>query len=222
MSLPNDPPQWSLADDGEGRCVAEEATGHECPSFLDEPAVLSEAARRLYDDDVAELGYVMNLSRLWANDADAYLKLFELIGHVAGVARLTPRDRGILIVATASTRGDPYCALAWGRRLAEIESPEFSEAVIRGDDSPLDDRERALATWARAVAADPNATGVTDLQPLRDAGYDDAQLLAITVFVALRAAFSTVNDALGARPDPQLRGTVPAGVLDAVSFGRRL
>lgn len=199
-----------------------EPASDERASFLDEPATLSEAARRLYDGDLAELGYVMNLSRLWAHDADAYLQLFELVGHVSAVARLTLRDRGILVLATASTRGDPYCSLAWGRRIAEAESPEFSEVVIRGDDSLLDDRERALAVWARAVAADPNATGVGDLQPLRDAGYDDAQILAITVFVALRAAFSTVNNALGARPDSRLLGTVPAPVLDAVNYGRRL
>lgn len=43
---------------------------------------------------------------------------------------------------------------------------------------------------------------------------------AITVFVALRIAFSTVNDALGASPDAALRSTAPKAVLDAVTFGR--
>jgi uncharacterized peroxidase-related enzyme len=191
-------------------------------SFLAEPAQPSEAARRLYEDDVAELGYVMNASRLWSIDADAYEKLFELLSHVTRNARLSVRDRGILVTATASTRGDAYCALSWGRRLAEKVSPEFSRAVIRGDDAPLDDRERALARWARAVAADPNAIGVGDLGALRDAGYGDAEIHAITTYIALRVALSTVNDALGAQPDEQLRATVPAAVLDAVNFGRRL
>jgi uncharacterized peroxidase-related enzyme len=192
------------------------------PSFLAEPASLSEAARRLYDDDVTELGYVMNASRLWANDIDAYVKLFELLGHVTRNAGLSIRDRGILVAATASTRGDSYCALSWGRKLAEHASPGFSRAVIRGDDTPLDERERALARWARAVAADPNSTDARDLGPLRDAGYDDAQILAITTYIALRIALSAVNDALGARPDDGLRVTVPAAVLEAVDFGRPL
>jgi hypothetical protein len=70
------------------------------------------------------------------------------------------------------------------------------------------------------VARDPNGARAADLDGLRRAGYDDAQILAITAFVALRLAFSTVNDALGARPDRQLRETAPAPVLEAVTFGR--
>ena len=63
-----------------------------------------------------------------------------------------------------------------------------------------------LAQWARSVATDPNAIEARDVQRLRDAGFDEAQIFAITTFVALRLAFSTVNDALGARPDSQLGG----------------
>ena len=59
-----------------------------------------------------------------------------------------------------------------------------------------------------------------DVEPLRAVGYDDAQILAVTAFVALRLAFSTVNDALGVRPDQQLRSAAPGPVLDAVTFGR--
>jgi hypothetical protein len=43
---------------------------------------------------------------------------------------------------------------------------------------------------------------------------------AITVFVALRIACSSVNGALGACPDAALRSTAPKAVLDAVTFGR--
>jgi hypothetical protein len=42
----------------------------------------------------------------------------------------------------------------------------------------------------------------------------------MTTFVALRLAFSTVNDALGAAPDAALRRSVPGPVQDAVTFGR--
>ena len=40
------------------------------------------------------------------------------------------------------------------------------------------------------------------------------------LFVALRMAFSTVNDALGAEPDPELAATAPAVVRGAVTFDR--
>jgi hypothetical protein len=45
-------------------------------------------------------------------------------------------------------------------------------------------------------------------------------LFSITAFVALRLAFSTVNDALGAVPDPDLWATAPTPVADVVIWGR--
>jgi hypothetical protein len=72
------------------------------------------------------------------------------------------------------------------------------------------------------VATDPNAIEAGDVQDLRDAGFDETQIFAITTFVALRLAFSTVNDALGAAPDSELGRSMPGQVLSAVTFGRPL
>ena len=58
-----------------------------------------------------------------------------------------------------------------------------------------------MADWARKVVKNPNMTTPADVQALRDAGLTDEQIFAVTVFVALRVAFSMVNDALGAVPD---------------------
>ena len=46
----------------------------------------------------------------------------------------------------------------------------------------------------------PHGTRAKDVQELRDAGFSDADIFAMTVYVTLRVALSTVNDALGARP----------------------
>jgi alkylhydroperoxidase family enzyme len=77
-----------------------------------------------------------------------------------------------------------------------------------------------MAAWARKIVKDPNSTTPTDVQALRDAGLNDEQIFAITTFVALRVAFSTVNDALGAHPDAQLVADLPKEVVDAVTYGR--
>ena len=130
------------------------------------------------------------------------------------------RQRGILVTACASTLGDSYCALAWGKKLAGEASAELAGGVLRGDDEALDPQERALATWARAVTRDPNGTTTSDVEALRSAGFDDGQIFAITLFVALRLAFSTVNDALGAHPDAAVGSSAPDPVRAAVTFGR--
>jgi SAM-dependent methyltransferase/alkylhydroperoxidase family enzyme len=187
--------------------------------FLTVPATTADV-QRLYDDDVAELGYVMNASRLWAQQPALNAELFELLGHVTKVGGLTFRQRGILVSACASALGDGYCSLAWGKRLAGEAGDDVAAGVLRGDDGLLDDAERAMARWARRITRDPNATDAGDVQALRDAGFDDRQIFAITFYVALRIAFSTVNDALGVRPDHQLAGSAPGPVRDAVTFGR--
>jgi hypothetical protein len=61
---------------------------------------------------------------------------------------------------------------------------------------------------------------VADVQALRDDGFADADIFAMTVYVALRIALSTVNDALGVRPDAEYLTMAPAAVRDAVTYGR--
>ena len=178
-------------------------------SFLREPEPTPEV-RRLYDGDVDDLGYVMNASRVWAHVPGAHEVLFDLMGRAVRAGALTFRQRGILVAACASTLGDSYCSLAWGTKLAGEADPELAAGVLRGDDAGLDAQERALARWARAVARDPNGTTAADVAALREAGLDDAQVVAVTLFVAARLAFSTVNDALGAAPDRELTERAPA------------
>ena len=190
-------------------------------SFLAVPPVTPEA-QRMFDEDMAEQGFVANASRLWAYQPETFNGLFALLNAAAAPCALTQRQRGILIAATASTMRDSYCSLAWGTRLASTSDADTAAGVLRGDDSELTPPERSLAAWARRVAADPNATTSSDIDGLRDAGFSDEEIFAVTVFVALRIALSTVNDALGARPDAAYRDLAPAQVRAAVSYGRPL
>jgi alkylhydroperoxidase/carboxymuconolactone decarboxylase family protein YurZ len=146
--------------------------------------------------------------------------LFELMSGAFRRSGLSFRQRGILVAAAASTLGDSYCSLAWGGKLAGVADAEVAAGVLSGTDDGLTDQERALAAWARSVVRDPNGTTAADVQQLRDQGLTDEQVFAVTAFVALRLAFSTVNDALGASPDAQLAASVPAAVRTAVSYGR--
>ena len=191
------------------------------PAFLEPPAPSPEV-QRIYDRDVDGYGYVMNLSQVWAHLPGSQDGLADLLERAAEAASLSFRQKAILVTAGASALGDSYCSLAWGKRLADDAGAgaDVAAGVLRGDDGGLDPAEAALARWARQVARDPNATTAGDVQALREAGFDDARIFAITTFVALRIAFSTVNDALGARPDHELGEAAPAAVVDAVTFGR--
>jgi uncharacterized peroxidase-related enzyme len=187
--------------------------------FLGVPETTT-AAQKMFDDDTAELGYVMNVSRLWAYQPETLTGLFGVVGQANRETPLSLRQRAILVTACTAAFGDSYCALVWGNRLADASDAETAAGVVNGADDGLTTDERTMAAWARKVAREPSGTTATDVQRLRDAGFTDAQIFTITVFVALRLAFSTVNDALGLRPDAALRVTAPAQIRNAVTFGR--
>jgi SAM-dependent methyltransferase/alkylhydroperoxidase family enzyme len=188
--------------------------------FLGAPPETPEM-RRIFDDDLAGMGYVMNTSRLWATQPLALHALSELMAQTTRAGSISFRQRAVLVTSAAAALGDSYCSLAWGQKLAEASSPEVAAGVIDGGTEGLEDDEKALAAWARQVVRDPNAITNDDVERLRKAGFDDGQIFAITVYVALRLAFATVNDALGAIPDSELSASVPEQVRSAVSFGRR-
>lgn len=188
-------------------------------SFLDEPPTTPQA-QSLYDDDIADSGFIRNFSRLWAYQPETIGGLFELMTAAFEPSGLSFRERGILVAATASTRGDSYCSLAWGGKLAGASDAQLASGVLSGKDEGLTEQEAAIASWTRSIVKDPNATSPADVQKLRDAGLSDRQIFAITAFVSLRLAFSTVNDALGARPDAQLAASLPSTIVEAVNYGR--
>ena len=188
-------------------------------SFLQEPPV-SAQVQALYDEDLADGGYVWNVSRLWAHQPDTKKRLFELMSQAFTPSGLTFRQRGILVTAAASALGDSYCSLAWGGKLGQASNAAIAAGVLDGSDAGLTGQEKAMAAWARKVASDPNSTTAADIQALRDAGLEDGQIFAITAFVALRLAFSTINDSLGAQPDAELAQSLPPEVREAVTYGR--
>ncbi|WP_326833715.1 hypothetical protein VSH64_01955 [Amycolatopsis rhabdoformis] len=188
-------------------------------SFLTDPPP-DLAVDAVYGDDLGSDGYVNNLTRVWAWRPDVLAAFTELRATLMGSSSLSDREAAVLVATTAATRGDSYCALAWGARLAGLTDDTTAAAVLRGEPAPLSARESALAAWARNVLADPNATTATDVATLRTAGLNDREIFEATTWIALRLAFATVNDALGAPPDPELRAKVPAAVRAAVTFGR--
>jgi uncharacterized peroxidase-related enzyme len=188
-------------------------------SFLKEPSV-SAQVHALYEEDLADGGYVWNVSRLWAHQPDTLKQLFELMSQAFAPSGLGFRQRSVLVTAAASALGDSYCSLAWGGKLCKASDAATAAGVLDSSDAGLTDQEKAMAAWARQVARNPNATTPADIQMLRDSGFDDEQIFAITAFVALRLAFSATNDSLGAQPDPQLAQSVPAEVRQAVTYGR--
>ena len=80
-------------------------------------------AQELFDEDLAEDGFVSNVSRLWAHQPETLQQLFALMSDAFPPSGLGFRQRGILVTAAASALGDSYCSLAWGGKLAQASDP---------------------------------------------------------------------------------------------------
>jgi uncharacterized peroxidase-related enzyme len=187
--------------------------------FLREPDTPEAAA--FLDKERAASGYVMNLERAWAWRPDVAEAFVALRKQLTDASSLAPREIAILVCATARTRGDSCCALAWGARLAKLGDAALAADVLSRDSVPaLTVREKALRHWAEQVVRDPNDTTAAHVEALRTAGLSEREILEATVYVALRLAFATVNDALGAQPDPELVAEAPPQVRAAVTYGR--
>ena len=105
-------------------------------SFLEEPPV-SAQVQALYDEDLADGGYVWNVSRLWAHQPDTLKQLFGLMSEAFAPSGLTFRQRGILVTAAASALGDSYCSLAWGGKLGKASDAAVAAGVLNGSDAGL-------------------------------------------------------------------------------------
>jgi uncharacterized peroxidase-related enzyme len=186
-------------------------------TFLSEPAA-SDAVRSKYDADLASYGFVMNLTHVWAHLPEAHSRLFELQELLMG--SFSMRERGILVTATAAANGDSYCSYAWSWKLSKEADAELATAVLAGTDDGLTPREAALARWARCIVRGPSATTQADVDAVRAAGWSDEEVFRVTAFVGLRTMFSTVNAALGARPDAELRALAPPQAGTLVTWGR--
>ena len=190
-------------------------------NYLPDPPT-DDAVEETYQEDRASDGYIANVTRLWAWRPDLAESFTQLRSHLMETSELGDRDFAVLVASTAGALGDSYCSLAWGVRLAALTDDETAVAVVSGREADaLSEREAALAAWARRIVRDPNATTPADVEALRRAGLDEREIFEATLYVGLRLAFSSVNDALGATPDRQLANSAPEVLRAAVSYGRR-
>jgi SAM-dependent methyltransferase/alkylhydroperoxidase family enzyme len=200
--------------------VARKPMAHDLTAshFLSTPTPTAEWDA-LCDEDTEEFGCVMNVTELWGRQPTTMSDFFDVIGR-ATVGRLTFRERGLIVLAATSTFGDSYCSIAWAHKLRNEIEPAIAAAVVRGDDSGLTPTEQAMTSWVRRVVTDPVSTTSADVAALRSAGVNDDKIFAMTFFAAMRLAFSTVNNSLGAHPDEWLRAMLDPQVRAAITYGR--
>jgi uncharacterized peroxidase-related enzyme len=150
------------------------------------------ASRPLLEAVKKQFGVVPNLFRLVSNSPAAlegYLGLFGALSK--GSLPAATRERIALAVAEANSCG--YCVAAHtylGKGVAKLQTDEMlANRAGRSGDGTAD----AAVRFAAKVTRDRAQVTDADLRALRNAGYDDAQIIEIVLHVALNVWTNYVN-----------------------------
>lgn len=172
-----------------------------------------------YRRDRETLGYVANYTRVFAN-RPAVLEAWRALNG-AIKASMDSRRYELATLAAAVRLRSSYCSLAHGKVLAErFDGPAAVTTMVTAPDvAPLTPVDRAVMALADKVAAGAADLTEHDLAELRDLGLDDADILDVVLAAAARCFFSTVLDAVGARPDAAFH-SLPPDLREALTVGR--
>ena len=159
-----------------------------------------EAARPLLKGVKAQLGSVPNLFRVLANSPAALGGYLGLHGALAK-GTLDARMRERIALAVAAVNGCGYCLAAHtfiGTNLAKLDAAEIAANRAGRSNDPKAD---AAMRFAVAVTQARGHVGDGVLAAVRAAGWTDAEILEITVHVALNTLTNYVNEVAGTEVD---------------------
>lgn len=151
------------------------------------------ASQPLLENVKKQFGAVPNLFRLVANSPAALEGYLALSGALAkGTLPAPTRER--IALAVAAINGCEYCLAAHtylGKNLARLDDAEI--AANRAGTSN-DVKADAAVRFAVKVAQARGHVGDDDVNAVKAAGYDDAQVIEIVLHVALNTWTNYVNE----------------------------
>lgn len=140
-----------------------------------------------------QLGSVPNLFRVIANSPAALDGFLSLSGAL-GKGTLPAPTRERIALAVAEVNGCGYCLSAHaylGKALAKLDDAEIA-ANRRGTSG--DAKAAAAVAFAARVARERGHVSDADIAALREAGYDDGQVVEIVLHVALNSFTNYLNE----------------------------
>ncbi|HKB94372.1 MAG TPA: hypothetical protein VKC62_09095 [Gaiellaceae bacterium] len=148
-----------------------------------------------------------NHERAFADRPDVYAAWQQLNGAIKAAMDL--RRYELATFAAAQRLRSSYCSLAHGTVLHERFGEPVAAIARDRRSAGLDEVDLAVMGLAERVVDDAQSIGEDGLQPLRDLGLSDAEIMDVVLAAAARCFFSKTLDALGVRPDAEYREMEP-------------
>lgn len=165
-------------------------------SRIPTPASIEAApagAKPLLEAVNKQLGFVPNLFRVVANSPAALEGYLGMSGALAK-GKLPAQTRERIALAVAQINGCNYCLSAhseMGKSFAKLSEAEIAANRSGGS---LDPKADAAVRFAAKVARERGHVSDADVQAVRMAGYDDAQIVEVVQHVALNTWTNYLNE----------------------------
>lgn len=184
------------------------------------PESASGLVAELYEEDLANLGYVANYSRLFSLRPEVYRAWKTLIGAVRGNMRL--RRYELTTIAAAAALRCSYCVVAHGAVLASSFFTPEQVVVLARDfhDAGLEPVDVAIMELAQKVALRAHEVTEEDVDRLRRLDLSDTEIFDVVLVAAARAFFSKSLDAMAAEPDGVYAEKLGVDVVAELAVGR--
>ena len=167
------------------------------PSTIDASPTASQP---LLEAVKKQLGVVPNLFRVVAN-SPAALEGFLGLSGALGRGKLDARTRARLALVVAEQNGCDYCLSAHtylGKNATHLDDAELD---ANRDARSSDPRAAAALRFAAEVVRTRGHVTDDDLRAVKEAGYDDAQVIEIVLHVVLNTLTNYVNVVAGTEID---------------------
>ena len=148
-----------------------------------------------------------NFERAFAERPEVYAAWGAL--NAAIKAGMDLRRYELATLAAARRLGSSYCSLAHGSVLQNQFGEPVAEIARDYRNAGLDEIDVAVMSLAERVVDDATAIGDAELQPLRDLGLAETEIMDVVLAAAARCFFSKTLDAIGVLPDASYRELAP-------------
>jgi uncharacterized peroxidase-related enzyme len=158
------------------------------------------AAQPLLEAVKRQLGSVPNLFRIVGN-SPAALEGYLGLSAALGKGRLDAKTRERIAIVVAERNACEYCLSAHtylGRNVAKLDDADLE---ANRDGSSSDAKAAAAVAFAARLVDQRGHVTDADLEAVRVAGFEDAQIVEIITHVALNTLTNYVNSALATELD---------------------
>lgn len=167
-----------------------------------DPTAVDGRVRELLERDTDEAGDPSLFALAVANNPDVFNARTEYHSALLQDGSIDTRTGELVYLVVSVTNDCEYCIASHRTALVERSGlpSEDVEAVVRGDYSRFPPDEQAALEFAKEVARDPKGINETHLKTLKEAGFDEAEIIRLLLIGTAAISANAIADTLDLTP----------------------